>query len=260
MTADLSKDALGKRYTFRMLLETLWGGHNPAPACFGIAREVWLSEADRIDALRAENVEMQRQVSFWGEGWVHLEARATAAEAALVAAMAGAVRVRPGVAERAVWSAMVWAAENSAGWRDAHEYTDGGNSFAEDEARATVRRILAALEPNPAAQDREALVAATLADTAQRADDAADQYERQGNAHAALALRLQATGIRSLATPAQTDALAAVRREARAEGMRKAAELIITHEMGTEMHSPPQLLTEAHDRILAAAEKEARHG
>jgi len=46
MTADLSKDALGKRYTFRMLLETLWGGHNPAPACFGIAREVWLSEAD----------------------------------------------------------------------------------------------------------------------------------------------------------------------------------------------------------------------
>lgn len=31
----------------------------------------------------------------------------------------------------------------------------------------------------------------------------------------------------------------------------EAARIIVTHEMGTPMHSPPQLLTEAHDRILA---------
>jgi len=58
--------------------------------------------------------------------------------------------------------------------------------------------------------------------------------------------------IRALATADQTAALDAVREEARAQGMREAAILIVKHEMGTPMHSPPQLLTEAHDRILAA--------
>ncbi len=61
-----------------------------------------------------------------------------------------------------------------------------------------------------------------------------------------------AAEIRALATPDQTDALDAVWAEARAHGMREAAMLIVKHEMGTPMHSPPQLLTEAHDRILAA--------
>ena len=37
----------------------------------------------------------------------------------------------------------------------------------------------------------------------------------------------------------------------REEALREAARIIVTHEMGTPMHSPPQLLTEAHDRILA---------
>ena len=37
----------------------------------------------------------------------------------------------------------------------------------------------------------------------------------------------------------------------REAALREAARIIVTHEMGTPMHSPPQLLTEAHDRILA---------
>jgi len=54
-------------------------------------------------------------------------------------------KVKPGELERIVWAAMIWARENTS--PDSFpEYTDGGNSFAEDECRATVRRILSALE------------------------------------------------------------------------------------------------------------------
>lgn len=42
-----------------------------------------------------------------------------------------------------------------------------------------------------------------------------------------------------------------MKREVREASLREAAMLIVRHEMGTPMHSPPQLLTEAHDRILA---------
>lgn len=57
------------------------------------------------------------------------------------------VTVKPGEIERAVWSAMIWAASNNAGFNGVPEYTDRGNSFAEDEARRAAARILAALLP-----------------------------------------------------------------------------------------------------------------
>lgn len=41
------------------------------------------------------------------------------------------------------------------------------------------------------------------------------------------------------------------RAEGRADALREAAMRIVRHERGTPMHSPPQLLTEAHDAILA---------
>ena len=53
--------------------------------------------------------------------------------------------VKPGEIERIVWSAMVWARENP-GPDEVPEYTDRGNSFAEGECRAAVRRILEALQ------------------------------------------------------------------------------------------------------------------
>ena len=52
--------------------------------------------------------------------------------------------VKPGQLERIVWSAMVWARENHHPG-EVPEYTDAGNSFAEDECRATVVRILSAI-------------------------------------------------------------------------------------------------------------------
>ncbi|PWE26684.1 hypothetical protein C4N9_20705 [Pararhodobacter marinus] len=152
-------------------------------------------------------------------------ARATAAEAQLAAAMEGAVRVKPGVAERAVWSAMIWAAENSAGWQDVQEYTDGGNSFAEGEARATVRRIIAALEPNPAAQaERDALIAATLGRADKAVREALEAEEDKGNCCGA-AISAAQRAIRALATQPQTGALAARDRVKVVEGMREAAGL-----------------------------------
>jgi hypothetical protein len=53
--------------------------------------------------------------------------------------------VKPGEIERAVWSAMIWAASNNQGFEGVPEYTDRGNSFAETEARRAAARILAAL-------------------------------------------------------------------------------------------------------------------
>lgn len=61
-----------------------------------------------------------------------------------------AVMVKQGAVERAVWSAMIWAAENSHGFDGVPEYTDTGNSFAETEARAAAARIRAALDVGPA--------------------------------------------------------------------------------------------------------------
>ena len=45
------------------------------------------------------------------------------------------VTVKQGEIERAVWSAMIWAADNNPGFNGVPEYTDGGNSFAETECR-----------------------------------------------------------------------------------------------------------------------------
>ena len=55
------------------------------------------------------------------------------------------VAVKPGEIERAVWSAMMWAADNNPGFNGVPEYTDRGNSFAEDEARRAAARIRSAL-------------------------------------------------------------------------------------------------------------------
>jgi len=49
-----------------------------------------------------------------------------------------------GQIERAVWSAMMWAADNNPGFDGVPEYTDHGNSFAEVECRRAVARIRAA--------------------------------------------------------------------------------------------------------------------
>jgi hypothetical protein len=68
--------------------------------------------------------------------------------------------VKPGEIERAVWSAMIWAAKNNPGSKGVPEYTDGGNSFAEDECRATAARIIAALDLDALARWRDEAVQA----------------------------------------------------------------------------------------------------
>lgn len=70
----------------------------------------------------------------------------TALRAQQPAAPVSGVTIKPGIIERAVWSAMIWAASNNAGFDGVPEYTDRGNSFAEDEARRAAARILSALE------------------------------------------------------------------------------------------------------------------
>jgi hypothetical protein len=56
--------------------------------------------------------------------------------------------VAPGEIERAVWSAMIWAAlEAPPPDGKFPEYTDSGNSFAEKEARRAAARIVSALDP-----------------------------------------------------------------------------------------------------------------
>ena len=76
-----------------------------------------------------------------------------ALETALRARLAG-VTVKPGEIERAVWSAMIWAASGNAvfDFDRVPEYKDG-NSFAEDEVRRAAARILAALTPNTAQEE-----------------------------------------------------------------------------------------------------------
>lgn len=71
--------------------------------------------------------------------------------------------VKPGEIERAVWSAMMWAADNNPGFNGVPEYTDGGNSFAEGEARRAVARIRSALTAQPS-PDVAALVDYVLQD------------------------------------------------------------------------------------------------
>jgi hypothetical protein len=77
------------------------------------------------------------------------------------AAKSVAVRVKPGVIEREVWEAMVWAARSIKPQSGVlPDYTNGGNSDAETEARRAAARILAVLEPAPVSD--EALIRAAL--------------------------------------------------------------------------------------------------
>ena len=72
---------------------------------------------------------------------------------ALRALPAVEVGVKPGEIERAVWSAMMWAADNNPSFDGVPEYTDRGNSFAEDEARRAAARIRSALTVTPARKE-----------------------------------------------------------------------------------------------------------
>jgi hypothetical protein len=77
---------------------------------------------------------------------------------------APAVKVTPGQIERAVWSAMIWAASNNPGFDGLPEYTDIGNSHAEVEARRAAARILSTMEAVPVAEVwRRAMEAAAQA-------------------------------------------------------------------------------------------------
>lgn len=236
-----------------------------------------------------------------------LTARATAAEAARDAAIAGAVRVKPlewvaryakydggrehfGTGVFGHWYGI--KREKNRAWSVSHHigskrievgfYPDLESAKAAAQADYE-RRILAALEPNPAEQDREALVAATL----ERAENEIERLlsdpteeEQDKLVNAALtdfehgsrneAVRLYRGVIHALATHAQTDALAAVRREARAEGMRKAADdyhammldvSLVLKACGFEEFADRviQASKMVRDAILAAAEKEAGH-
>jgi hypothetical protein len=67
-----------------------------------------------------------------------------------VAIPAAPIGVKPLEIENAVWSAMLWAADNNVGFNAALEYDPLGNSYAQIECRSAARRILAALTPQPA--------------------------------------------------------------------------------------------------------------
>lgn len=236
-----------------------------------------------------------------------LTARATAAEAALAAAMEGAVRVKPlewfevarGNNGYGKWEAEGYVVQkieglfliNFAGsYKNEWRFTSVGSAKAAAEADYN-RRILAALEPNPAAQDREAaliadghgvylthaelaardgaLIVATLSDIDLIEQCISDVF-REGGTDREAASHVAA----ALATQPQTDALAAVRREARAEVWAESAEIVTKHSdkarrklanCRTEGHPEDEAtwgaivshLDIAHDAILAAAQKEA---
>ena len=161
-----------------------------------------------------------------------LTARATAAEAALAAAMEGAVRVKPlewfevarGNNGYGKWEAEGYVVQkieglfliNFAGsYKNEWRFTSVGSAKAAAEADYN-RRILAALEPYPAAQDREALIAATWAEGLRLLVATGIAGGIEGD---------PLTDLWNANTP-QTDALEAVRREARAEVWEEALILI----------------------------------
>ena len=245
-----------------------------------------------------------------------LTARATAAEAALAAAMEGAVRVKPlewfevarGNNGYGKWEAEGYVVQkieglfliNFAGsYKNEWRFTSVGSAKAAAEADYN-RRILAALEPYPAAQDREALIEvltarATAAEAALAAAMEGAEPTRwlieetlpggsikwqciEHEHHArSVAEKLGAKVTPLYAHPAtqpQTEALAAVRREARAEVWAESAEIVTKHSdkarrklanCRTEGHPEDEAtwgaivshLDIAHDAILAAAQKEA---
>ena len=92
--------------------------------------------SDMIDRDTAIAAMKDADLAFFGYG------RAVDAIRALPAVEVG---VKPGEIERAVWSAMMWAADNNPAFNGVPEYTDRGNSFAEVEARRAASRIRSAL-------------------------------------------------------------------------------------------------------------------
>ena len=76
---------------------------------------------------------------------------------AITALPAAPMGVKPLEIENAVWSAMLWAADNNVGFNAALEYDPLGNSYAQIECRSAARRILAALTPQPAPTLADAL-------------------------------------------------------------------------------------------------------
>ncbi|WP_068305893.1 hypothetical protein [Pararhodobacter sp. CCB-MM2] len=258
----------------------------------------WADDAaDAITALRAENEALQRYVDTYrkhAQNTIEAEARATAAEAALAAAMEGAVRVR-GLEWAGKYRPMatpepyqIWPDNGASGapddpfesYRNYMLYSPHMMVIGEfdtiEEAKEAAQvdygyRILAALEPNPAAQDREALIAATLEMAESVAINAGPSYymiqtgtgfQKTHTNGGAFAFRTDISdAIRALATQPQTDALAARDAKMRAEGMRMAAEIAggIGRPVGAGDGDTyvPGTSGEAQRAILAAAQKEA---
>jgi hypothetical protein len=106
--------------------------------------------AARIRELEAQCFRLTEERDRAIEWRDHDKTRAEAAEAEAARLREG----KPGEIERAVWSAMIWAAANNPGFDGCPEYTDRGNSFAEDEARRAANRIRAALTA-PSAKPEE---------------------------------------------------------------------------------------------------------
>lgn len=116
------------------------------------ARDLVPAMADRIEALEAEMARLRD-------------------------AKPVALNVKPGQIERCIWSAMIWAASNNAGFEGVPEYTDHGNSFAENEARATAARILSALDMQPG------FTADDLTSDERSRETAVRQIEESGKRH-----------------------------------------------------------------------------
>ena len=93
--------------------------------------------------------------------------------------LAAGVRVKPHVAERIIWDAMAWAVRNSNQLPGTivPAYTDTGNSDAEVEVRRATARVLAALEPDPAAARMRKALDIELAEAVKQAD--ADLSEQE---------------------------------------------------------------------------------
>jgi hypothetical protein len=248
MTADLSKETLD---ALEESLRQIGGSGFPN----------WADDAaDAITALRAEKEALQREVNEQESRANENKARATAAEAQLAAAMEGEVRVRAlewnGSDLHSAAQCETGEYEIEGGWKDkiggvrwyawlhrTHDdgsdcYFNGTEAVSMEAAKAAAqadyaRRILAALEPNPAAQaERDALIAATLE---------RDKFGKPVNP----------------AQP-QPDALTARDRAKVVEGMREAAEMVEDFAPGGDRyeygHDDVSMRVAIRGAILAAAD------
>jgi hypothetical protein len=106
-----------------------------------------------FNAAKAGAVSEGALVTYWMDRYAN---RADAHDADVArlteerdAAKAGAVRVKPGLIEREIWKAMIWASKEPPPHGSAHPpYKDSGNSFAETECRQRAASIRAFITKN----------------------------------------------------------------------------------------------------------------